>query len=187
MSVNEDINGTLVYKYDNSTRDRMQPGTGEPLIWKVPLRGGTFKEVRSGESLPENTFPELIFLVPHETICPDLTTWTVTCWGEVNDMIHLYERLTPKVVENYHVDLKKKLSEYDYHAIYERHLQAGNNREWGRVMRELLTMHVLERQLNGVPIPVLRDPPKQGALRISPCLFIQPKPKFGPSRPPKRG
>jgi hypothetical protein len=185
MNEGED-NGTTVYRYGFHAAKRIQPGKGEPLFWDIELQDKSVVKVKSGDSLPENASDDVLFIVPGESVCPDKTTWTITDWREIKDMISAHDRLPHQVNTKYHQELKRKIANYDYLRLYLEHEMTGKG-DWGKVMRELLTLHVLERKLNGTPIPLIRDPPKAGMGVITPILWIPAKPVFGPAALPRTG
>jgi len=191
MASNAATNGTVVYRFDGSAVDRLVPGVGEPLVWEIPMQDGSQRKLRSGDTLPEGTDEDFPFLVPHETICPDKATWTISCWGELRDIMSVQDAMPRAINERYREELKERLAKYDYTGIFIRHFKT-DNKEWGKVMRELLTMHALERNLSGKPIPIIKDlprseqvSPRNGRCFETPCLFIPAtKPVFGPPLPP---
>jgi len=176
-------NGTKVYHFRRgSSSERVQPGNGKVLTWDVLLESGKKVPVRSGDALPKDTHEYFWFVVPAEKIASDKLTWTLTNWGECKDLISLHMRLPRSVNERHRSDLAKKLAHYDYNELYSRYYTSAD-KQWSRVMGELLTMHVLNYVLNDEPILLIRDMPKPGDETISPCMYIQARPVFGPARP----
>jgi hypothetical protein len=151
---------------------------GGDIYWEVPMADGKTLKLRTGSPFPGGVSDDFEFMIPGELACKDPTTFTCSSWKEVRELVELHNVLPERINRDTQREVAARLSQYDYDTIFLLH-RAGKDtdKKWSAVMRDLLTMHVLQRKFLSKPIVFLRPfserDIKGGVLRAA-CLLYYP-------------
>ena len=142
------------------------------------MADGKTLKLRTGSSFPAGVSDDFEFMIPGELACKDPTTFTGSSWKEIRTLVELHDVLPERINRDALKEVAARLADYDYDGIFLKH-RAGKDTDnkWPAVMRDLLTMHVLQRKLLGKPIVFLRPfserDIKGGVLKAA-CLLYYP-------------